>query len=189
MCGLIERFAASGTGDNRYSSPKPEVIMSEVRAATIPSPGINETRQAPHVIETDVSFGERLETGLCSSIRLTQPGKVKARLSSWQARSAIKLLMDNLDRSITIATVAKECSLSRSHFSRAFRNTTGHSPRDWLQTARLARAKELLELTDFSVSHVGFECGFADQPHFTRTFAKKVGMTPAKWRLENRPRQ
>ncbi|MDC6379817.1 helix-turn-helix transcriptional regulator [Pseudomonas graminis] len=96
--------------------------------------------------------------------------------------------MDNLDRSITIATVAKECSLSRSHFSRAFRNTTGHSPRDWLQTARLARAKELLELTDFSVSHVGFECGFADQPHFTRTFAKKVGMTPAKWRLENRPR-
>lgn len=157
--------------------------MSEVCAATIPSPGINETRQAPHVIETDVSFAERLD------IRLTQRGKVKARLSSWQTQSAKKLLMDNLDRSITIATVAKECSLSRSHFSRAFRNTTGHSPRDWLQTARLARAKELLELTDFSVSHVGFECGFADQPHFTRTFAKKVGMTPAKWRVENRPRQ
>jgi transcriptional regulator GlxA family with amidase domain len=119
-------------------------------------------------------------------LRRLQPGSDAARLSPWQERVAKKLMMDNLDGGIQIADVARECSLSRSHFSRAFKNSTGQTPRDWLQLARLTQARELLEQTDLSISQVGLECGFADQPHFTRVFSRQFGMTPGRLRTEQR---
>ena len=119
-------------------------------------------------------------------LRRLQPGNEPARLSPWQERAAKKMMMDNLDGSIQIADVARGCALSRSHFSRAFKNSTGQTPRDWLQMARLAQAKELLEQTDLSISQVGLECGFADQPHFTRMFSRRFGMTPGRLRTAQR---
>ncbi|MFJ3522049.1 helix-turn-helix domain-containing protein [Pseudomonas sp. NPDC090203] len=119
-------------------------------------------------------------------LRRLQPGGDAARLSAWQERAAKKMMMDNLDGGIQISDVARECSLSRSHFSRAFKNSTGQTPRDWLQLARLTQAKELLEQTDLSISQVGLECGFADQPHFTRMFTRRFGMTPGRLRTEQR---
>lgn len=118
-------------------------------------------------------------------MRRLQLSKEPARLSAWQERAAKKVMMENLGCSIQISAVAKECSLSRSHFSRAFKNTTGLAPRDWLQLARLSQAKDLLEHTDFPISQIGLECGFSDQPHFTRTFSRKFGITPGQLRAKN----
>jgi transcriptional regulator GlxA family with amidase domain len=118
-------------------------------------------------------------------IRLLQSGDGQARLSHWQERTAKELMMAHLDSAIQISAVARECALSRSHFSRAFKNSTGHTPSAWLLLARLTRAKALLAQTDWTISQVGYECGFADQPHFTRTFARELGMPPKKWRMEN----
>lgn len=115
-------------------------------------------------------------------------GQSQARLSVWQERTAKKLMMDNLEGCLPISAVAKECCLSRSHFSRAFKNSTGHCPRDWLRLARLSMARELLQRTDFSISQVGLACGFADQPHFTRAFSKKFGVAPGKWRIQAKAR-
>jgi AraC-like DNA-binding protein len=111
-------------------------------------------------------------------------GSLRTRLSYCQERTAKEVMLEHLGGSIQISAVARQCALSRSHFSRAFKHATGLSPRDWLQLARLTRAKELLERTDFSISRVSLECGFADQSHLTRTFLKKCGMTPGKWRAQ-----
>lgn len=160
--------------------------MNEVITSGIAPPSQNENNLARDCIEVNVLAAEPSGSTAHTYLPPVQINNANARLSCWQERAAKKLMMENLDCSIQIATVAKECCLSRSHFSRAFKNTTGHSPRDWLQLARMTLAKKLLEQTDFSVSHVGFECGFADQPHFTRMFTRNVGMTPRKWRLNNR---
>ncbi|MDR6610209.1 AraC family transcriptional regulator [Pseudomonas synxantha] len=129
---------------------------------------------------------EQIMTMACANLRLIATNNGPGRLSYWQERKAKKVMMENLDCGIQISAVAKECSLSRSHFSRAFKNATGHSPRDWLQLARLTRAKEFLEQTDFSISQVGLECGFADQSHFTRMFSSKFNMSPGKWRAREK---
>lgn len=44
-----------------------------------------------------------------------------------------------------------------------------------------AAARWLLE-SSHNLAEIGFACGFADQPHFTREFARHVGMTPARYR-------
>jgi AraC-like DNA-binding protein len=38
--------------------------------------------------------------------------------------------------------------------------------------------------TQSSFAEVGFLCGYSDQPHFTRDFQMRVGMTPGRYRQE-----
>ena len=95
---------------------------------------------------------------------------------------AKEMLRSHLDGRIAIADVADACQLSRSHFTRAFRLATGHTPHDWLQAQRLARARELLRASDLPLAEVATACGFADQSHFTRVFSRAEGAPPGHWR-------
>jgi len=95
---------------------------------------------------------------------------------------AKEMLRSHLDGRISIAEVAEACQLSRSHFTRAFRLTTGLTPHDWLQAQRLARARELLRGSDLPLAEVATACGFADQSHFTRVFSRAEGAPPGHWR-------
>lgn len=95
---------------------------------------------------------------------------------------AKEMLRSHLDGRIAIADVADACQLSRSHFTRAFRLATGHTPHDWLQAQRLARARELLRASDLPLAEVATACGFADQSHFTRVFSRAEGVPPGQWR-------
>ncbi len=48
--------------------------------------------------------------------------------------------------------------------------------------ARIREACRLLAATDTPLSLVGLLAGFADPPHFTREFRRRVGMTPTEYR-------
>jgi hypothetical protein len=43
-------------------------------------------------------------------------------------------------------------------------------------------AKRLLSCTKLGITEIGGQLGFSDQSHFTLTFRKFVGTTPARWR-------
>lgn len=107
-------------------------------------------------------------------------------LAKWKEEKAKALISSSLSGHISIAEIAKECSLSRSHFSRVFKNNTGLSPRDWLINSRIKKSQELLLDGCLPLAQVGVECGFSDQSHFTRAFNKSVGMTPNQWRQNKR---
>jgi AraC family transcriptional regulator len=106
----------------------------------------------------------------------------KIALSPWQERRAKEMMASHMDRGLSIAQIASECSLSRSHFSRAFKKNTGVSPRDWFLQMRLDKAKSLLTETQLTISRISLDCGFADQSHFTRVFTRVTGLTPFSWR-------
>ena len=58
----------------------------------------------------------------------------------------------------------------------------GLSCRTIATEARTRSAAQWLLDTSHGIAEIGFACGFADQPHFTREFARQVGMTPARYR-------
>ncbi|WP_075584331.1 helix-turn-helix domain-containing protein [Caballeronia glathei] len=82
----------------------------------------------------------------------------------------------------SLTDVAGACGLPVRQFVEAFRNTTRMPPYRWLRAYRIERAKQLHRSSSLSLAEVSFACGFADQSHFTRTFAAATGTTPGNWR-------
>jgi AraC-like DNA-binding protein len=106
-------------------------------------------------------------------------------LTSWQERRAKRFLAMNAGDHVSIAGAAKACRLSRSYFIRAFKITTGETPHRWLCKCRVEMAKELL-LGPMPIAEIALECGFSDQSHLTRVFAKTTGVPPGVWRRDYR---
>jgi AraC family transcriptional regulator len=104
------------------------------------------------------------------------------KLSRSHEDLAKSLLLDNLDGNVSISEVAQVCNLSRGYFIRAFRETTGMTPYQWVIRKRVDRARDLLRASDTTLAEVAIACGFSDQSHFTRVFADIVGTTPGSWR-------
>ncbi|HEY6609596.1 MAG TPA: AraC family transcriptional regulator [Pseudomonas sp.] len=103
-------------------------------------------------------------------------------LAAWQLRLAKEMLAEHITGGVSVTELAASCSLSRTYFTRAFKQSTGMSPHDWLLSRRVEKAKELMLRTSLSLSQIGLDCGFADQSHFSRVFQKKVGVSPSSWR-------
>jgi AraC-like DNA-binding protein len=107
---------------------------------------------------------------------------VAGGLAPWQVRRAKEIFSAKLDNGVALKEVARECGLSLSYFSRAFRRSVGVPPHTWLLQHRIEVAKEKLRDRRVSVSQVALTCGFADQSHLTRVFTRMVGLSPAAWR-------
>lgn len=118
--------------------------------------------------------------GMKDQERLTRGG-----LALWQQRRVKEFVDANLDGNMTVMLLARACGLSTKHFSRAFRQSTGLSPHQWLLHRRIDRAKQLLRGT-LPLADLALACGFADQSHFTRVFTRAVGLSPGQWRRTHR---
>lgn len=149
-----------------------DALIHDVLGSVLESLGISQ-RQVNELVRITAPRAEPEE--------VEQPA-ARVALSPWQERRAKELMSSQMDKGLSIARIARECSLSRSHFSRAFKKNTGLSPRDWFLQMRLDKAKGLLADSLLSISQISLDCGFADQSHFTRVFTRVVGMTPFNWR-------
>jgi AraC family transcriptional regulator len=107
-----------------------------------------------------------------------QPTRLRGGLSPRARRRTLEVIHSQLDSRLTIDMLAREAGLSVAHFSRAFRETMGRAPHQYLLSMRLEKARRLLEAPDANLSDVAHRTGFADQAHFTRLFKRSYGITP-----------
>jgi AraC-like DNA-binding protein len=87
---------------------------------------------------------------------------------------------------LSLSTLAKRAAVSPAHLSRVFKQLTGMTITDYIQSKRMLRAGELLSTTDYSVEVIAAMCGMDSLPHFHRTFRKITGITPAAYRRQHR---
>ncbi|MEM7548289.1 MAG: AraC family transcriptional regulator [Bacteroidota bacterium] len=83
---------------------------------------------------------------------------------------------------LSLEEMAKLCGLSLSSFKREFKKEFNDSPKNYITTKRLEKAKELLKVTSMSISEIAYEVGFNDPLYFTRVFKKKSGISPSNFR-------
>ncbi|WP_344101716.1 AraC family transcriptional regulator [Nocardiopsis rhodophaea] len=83
---------------------------------------------------------------------------------------------------LRLEDLADAAGLSSSHFTRAFRASTGQSPHQYVLRLRLDRARRALQATGDSIAHIAEATGFADQSHLTRTMRRHLGITPSALR-------
>lgn len=105
-------------------------------------------------------------------------------LTPWRESLVKQLILDRLSETLEVTELARACALSRSHFSRTFKCSTGLSPQDWIRRQRIARAKQLIQNTDLTLTQISLECGFCDQAHFCHIFTRSEGITPFAWRCQ-----
>jgi AraC-like DNA-binding protein len=76
--------------------------------------------------------------------------------------------------------------MSSYHFIRLFKAVFGETPKQCQLRARLEKAKNLLMLTQFSVTDVCMETGFSSLGTFTHIFTSRVGVPPTIYRQQVR---
>jgi transcriptional regulator GlxA family with amidase domain len=82
-----------------------------------------------------------------------------------------------------VAALIEVAQLPERSFMRRFREATGMTPLDYVQALRLEEAKQMLETGDLPVEAIANEVGYEDASFFGRLFRRKVGLTPAQYRL------
>jgi transcriptional regulator GlxA family with amidase domain len=92
----------------------------------------------------------------------------------------------NIDKRISVEALAKLANLSVCYFTRAFKQSVGVTPHDYVIRRRVGRAMELLSGTNMPLSQIALAAGFADQSHSARRFRQVVGMSPREYRWSMR---
>ncbi|MGK9171087.1 AraC family transcriptional regulator [Inquilinus limosus] len=139
---------------------------------------------------TDMLYGDSLSMALLLRLaaldRPQRPPPIRGGLPAHRLRLMTEYLIEHLADNISLRELADIAHLSRSHFSSAFRISTGMPPHRWLLQARIDKAKELLLTGNLPIAEIASLTGFADQAHITKAFKRVVGVSPGVWRRQRR---
>ncbi|MEJ2604830.1 MAG: helix-turn-helix domain-containing protein [Gammaproteobacteria bacterium] len=94
---------------------------------------------------------------------------------------AIYYVQQYYDQRIYSNVVARQCEMSSSHFSRAFRQTFDITFQDYLLRYRIGEACRQLRSPDVSITDVAYAVGFTDASYFTKIFTRYVGVSPSAY--------
>ncbi len=92
----------------------------------------------------------------------------------------------HLDSELRLADLARIAGLSKHHFLRAFRQTTGETPHQYVLAARIRAAKRKLATPAGSgMTEIALACGFSNSQNFSTIFRKSTGLTPSTFRRQS----
>lgn len=91
-------------------------------------------------------------------------------------------MLQNYQNDISLLQLARHCNVSPFHFSRIFKKITSYSPYQFLTAVRLKNSELLIKETPGSIIDIALQSGFNSIEHFTTSFSKKFGISPAAYR-------
>ena len=98
-------------------------------------------------------------------------------------KSAVTYMDQHWSEKLSLADIAQQAYLSPIYFRTLFRDVMGMSPYEYLLRLRLSKSKDMLVLTDMSLSDIAAASGFGTQSYFSCVFKKEVGVTPKQYRV------
>ncbi|MGA7805418.1 helix-turn-helix transcriptional regulator [Bradyrhizobium sp.] len=158
----------------------PDPVTSRLLLSTADVLGGNEA--------LDTLFRHQLTDLLATRILAAHTGSpgafqpIMGGLSPKVLHRAIERLRTDSDADVSLAALASDAGLSRFHFCRSFKESTGLSPHAWLRQHRLEQAMNMLRDTDASIVSVAAALGYASQTAFAAAFRRLTGETPSDWR-------
>ena len=111
--------------------------------------------------------------------------KIKLRstlLPTWKLRRVLDHMEAHLAEPFDLDCLAALCGMSRFHFSRSFRTTTGQTPSDWFMQRRVQKASEMLRKTNLSIIEIALGIGYDSPSHFAQVFRRVKGVSPRDYR-------
>lgn len=121
-----------------------------------------------------------------SSLKPTPVRHIRGGLSPAIRRKIQDYIHAHITTPLTLETLASIAKLSPSHFSRAFKQSTGQSPHHHVILTRLTMASEQIRCTSLPLNEIAIENGFSSQSHMTSIMKRLWGITPADYRRNSR---
>jgi AraC family transcriptional regulator len=138
-------------------------------------------------------FGEYMGLSFATAL-LTNHSSLPARLnhyrgglSPYKLRQVTDFVNDNLSCNLSLADMANLLQMGPCHFARAFKESTGLSPHQYVLRRRVERALQMLKETRVNLADIAYDLGFSSQGHFTTVFSKFVGVSPSSYRDQVHP--
>ncbi|WP_010184588.1 helix-turn-helix domain-containing protein [Sphingomonas sp. PAMC 26605] len=95
---------------------------------------------------------------------------------------AVALVVEDPTAHHSLADLARAAGMSRSKFAKVFAQTVGSPPMEFVNRARLDKAREILLSTPIAISDIAHRVGFASRSHFSRSFRTAFGIDPTGMR-------
>jgi len=129
---------------------------------------------------SDLESVAEIQRVLTASNALPQP-------TSMLVKQASAFIQQNYNRSFSLEELSKKIGVSKSYLSRIFKADTGISLWDYLNRYRVQKAKELLLLTDESITTIAADVGYEEVGYFGRVFREIAGCSPRTFRMQASP--
>ena len=103
-------------------------------------------------------------------------------LAEWQRKKVAQYIEEHLSETIPLAVLAELAKLSPFHFARAFKQSFGLPPHQYVSNRRMEKSMTLLANPTTSVMQVALNVGFSDSSSFSTRFRKHTGISPTIYR-------
>jgi AraC family transcriptional regulator len=114
-------------------------------------------------------------------------GHYRGGLSPYKLRQVMEFIAENLSSNLSLAEMANLLQMGPCHFARAFKESTGLSPHQYVLRRRVERALQMLKGKRTNLADIAYDLGFSSQGHFTTVFSKIVGVSPSSYRDQVHP--
>ncbi len=98
------------------------------------------------------------------------------------ARQAVDYIQKHCRENIKVQDIAAYIGIDRSYLANVFKQMTGASPQEYLQSYRMEQAKEMLKNSERKISEIAYEIGYSDPLSFSKMFKKYEKMSPMEYR-------
>lgn len=109
----------------------------------------------------------------------------KREKQNWppKIQTAVGYLQRNYANLQSLEDIASSVGLSKYHFTRIFKKTTGYTPIEYLTKIRIERAVYLLRQTDLTIEDIAKAIGYSNGSYFIKVFRQWLGFSPGEFRL------
>ncbi|MBF6128804.1 GlxA family transcriptional regulator [Nocardia brasiliensis] len=143
-----------------------------------------------HLIEHDHGSALATEIARFMVAPIRRDGD-QAQRAGWDVPDPPRSLVDtlywaenHLADARTVAMLAQHAGMSMRTFARQCRDVLGIPPMEWLQRARVRRARELLQRTTWTVQRIAEASGFGSESALRYHFTRLTELTPGEYRSQ-----
>ena len=94
----------------------------------------------------------------------------------------LNYINQNIDKKIPLSALCDVIHIDKYYFCKLFKQTMGTTLTEYVNFARLYKAKQLILNDKTSISEIAFECGFSSTQYFNKLFKKQHGVSPTQYK-------
>lgn len=104
-------------------------------------------------------------------------------------RAVIEYIYIHIGESLSIYRLCNEFHINHTTLCRNFKSLTGLQIGEYVLAKRIHLATEALAFTELKTEEIAYLYGFYDLSHFSRTFKRRMGVTPIQYRKDMQKRR